>query len=169
MIHPRIKRLSELVTTVAGNVKIKRRIYGTDPMEIDGRRPRPFRRSLGTSRYSNVYQSEKYDEGNNKGSITTTRPRKCFVCKRVGYIKKDCPTLKEKIKNRPKLFTVMSNRRTVGKVNVLLKVNRGIQMPALIDSGSDLNFLDYSTMERYRIQIQKLYKDKFVVGLGGKG
>jgi len=35
MIHPRIRRLSELITIVAGNVEIERRIFGTDPMEIE--------------------------------------------------------------------------------------------------------------------------------------
>jgi len=58
MIHKRIERLSELVTTVAGNLEVEQRIYGTDPMEIDGRRPTPFNRSLGTSRYSNIYVLE---------------------------------------------------------------------------------------------------------------
>eukprot|EP00833_Pecoramyces_ruminatium_P002673 jgi/Orpsp1_1/1176705/evm.model.c7180000058676.1 len=57
MIHPRIRKLEELITTVAGNLEIESRIYGTDPMDVYGRRTRPFARGLNVSKYQNTYQS----------------------------------------------------------------------------------------------------------------
>ena len=83
MIHPRIRKLEELIATVASNLEIERRIYGPDPMDVDGRRTRPLTRGLGTSRYPSHYQQNHY-EGNDRGSTsTTTKPKKCFICKKI--------------------------------------------------------------------------------------
>jgi len=169
LIHPRIRKLDELINVVAANLELDRRIYGPDPMDVDGRKVRPLNRGLGNSNYRSLYQipSNYKDESKN---FSTTKTRKCFVCNRVGHIKKECPVYKDKLRNRPKVCTIMADRRRMlNMFKVILEINGGLILHALVDSGSDLEFIDWKTVKQFNIPVQKLFKDKYIEGLGGNG
>jgi len=164
MFYPRIRKLPELINTVAANVEEDRRVYGHDPMEVDGRRLRSFSRNLG--RYTQNFRNYEDEEATEK----KTKVKKCFICKSTGHVKKDCPKFKEKLANRSKAFILKSDsKRMLNVFDIILKTDSGLKVKALVDSGSDLDFVDWEAAKRMRIPIQRLQKDKYVEGLGGNG
>ncbi|OUM58048.1 hypothetical protein PIROE2DRAFT_16792 [Piromyces sp. E2] len=125
LFYPRIRKLPELINTVAANLEEDRRVYGTDPMDVDGRRLRSFSKNL--RRYGTTYKNYMDEE-----------ETKAFMLKSI-------------------------NKRMLNVFDVVLKENSGLKIKALVDSGSDLDFIDWSTTKRLGIPIKRLYQDKYSI------
>jgi len=171
LLYPRIRKLPELINVVNANLEVDHRVYGRDPMDIDGRSLRPFNRGLGSSRYKSFYEQQDNHYEEPKKVLNTARPKKCFVCNKTGHLKKDCPRYKDKLANRPKAFTASSSSRNkmLNVFEVLLHHGSGLYSNALVDSGSDLEFMDWGFVNKYQIPFKRLGRDRYVEGLGGNG
>ena len=168
LIYPRIRRINELINVVAANAEEDRRVNGNDPMDIDQRRIRPFRRDLGSSRYQNNYRSsQNYRESSPKRS---NKPKKCFICKSTSHLKENCPKQQDKIRRREKILQIkLSEKSLAHTYNVVFKYKNGFIMSAILDTGSDLNIMDRATADKYQIPVQRIRHEKNVIGFNGNG